>query len=281
MRRDQRRQRGLELGVLLLIGEVLNIGYDAIPPVTLVSIIGQALLYIGVINVPWEKWDVCISGKKVLHHHDYKSFFLSNVEHADDMHLYYNMISYLVKGRTLEYKYGSANFALLLAFLSTLTSFFYVAIAYVAAEFLENKHAMSSCAIGFSGVIFALKLLTTLENPVGHTYIQGFRVHVKYAAWAELVAIHVLVPNASFMGHLAGILAGLVYFKTPLRSVVDYLLSNFTGHPMRHGTHSSEYSRYYDDYDYYEERDNSYRQSSYSNRYQQPYRRPNNFGWRF
>ncbi|KAF6206657.1 hypothetical protein GE061_017893 [Apolygus lucorum] len=244
-----------------------------------VTIVGQALLYVGVINVPWEKWDVCISGKKVLHHHDYKSFFLSTVEHADDMHLYYNMISYLVKGRTLEYKYGSANFALLLAFISTLTSFFYVALAYVSAEFLENKYAMSSCAIGFSGVIFALKLLTTLENPVGHTYIQGFRVPVKYAAWAELVAIHVLVPNASFMGHLAGILAGLLYFKTPLRYVVDHLLSNFTGHPMRHGS-DGEYSRDYNDY-YNDERDYSYRQTSSRYGYQQPYRRPNNFGWRF
>lgn len=38
--------------------------------------------------------------------------------------------------------------------------------------------------------------------------IYGFRVPTKYAAWLELVLIHVLVPHSSFMGHMCGILAG-------------------------------------------------------------------------
>lgn len=94
---------------------------------------------------------MCISGKKVLYNGDYKTLFLSTIEHADDMHLYYNMISYMIKGRTLEYKYGSANFAILLALLSFLTPAIYVALAYVSAVYFHQKYAMSSCAIGFSG----------------------------------------------------------------------------------------------------------------------------------
>lgn len=33
----------------------------------------------------------------------------------------------------------------------------------------------------------------------------------QFAAWAELVVAQLLIPNASFFGHLCGILAGLLY----------------------------------------------------------------------
>ena len=81
----------------------------------------------------------------------------------------------------------------------------------------------------FKGVIFALKLITTLENSEGYSYIQGFRVPTRYTAWVELIAIHLLVPNASFIGHLAGILAGLTYMRTPVGSVIDFYLNLITG----------------------------------------------------
>lgn len=44
----------------------------------------------------------------------------------------------------------------------------------------------------------------------------GFKVHTRYAAWLELVLISVLVPNASFLGHLCGILAGVIYVEVPI-----------------------------------------------------------------
>ena len=39
----------------------------------------------------------------------------------------------------------------------------------------------------------------------------GIAVPLKYAAWLELVLISLITPNASFLGHLCGILAGLLY----------------------------------------------------------------------
>jgi len=62
----RRRNRGLELGVVLLLGEIIKVGFDNIPPVTLCTTAGQVLLYLGIINVPWEKWEVCISTESVL-----------------------------------------------------------------------------------------------------------------------------------------------------------------------------------------------------------------------
>lgn len=41
MSRNDRRNRGLELGVLLLFNELFSFGFGKVPPVTLLSIIGQ------------------------------------------------------------------------------------------------------------------------------------------------------------------------------------------------------------------------------------------------
>ena len=34
---------------------------------------------------------------------------------------------------------------------------------------------------------------------------------LQYVTWAELIYIQMLTPNASFLGHLAGILAGMLH----------------------------------------------------------------------
>ena len=81
-----------------------------------------------------------------------------------------------------------------------------------------------------AGVVFALKVITTMETSYyTQTSIAGIRMPSKYAPWAELVLIHILVPNASFMGHLAGILAGLTYTSTPFGYIVDSVIRGITG----------------------------------------------------
>lgn len=84
-------------------------------------------------------------------HKEYRRLVLSAVEHGDDMHLYYNMISLLIKGRTLERRMGSKNFALLLMILTVLTSSIYVGLGWACSTFMDDGHYMKTCAIGFSG----------------------------------------------------------------------------------------------------------------------------------
>lgn len=72
-------------------------------------------------------------------------------------------------------------------------------------------------------------MITTKENPPGISYIMGMTVPSRYAAWVELIAIHLLVPNASFAGHLAGILTGLVYTNTFIGTIIDQIISSLTG----------------------------------------------------
>lgn len=95
-----------------------------------------------------------------------------------------------------------------------------------------NAYLIQSPLVMFlvAGVVFALKVITTMEtSPYTHTNIAGITMPSKYAPWAELVLIHILVPNASFMGHLAGILSGLTYTSTPVGYLLDSIIRRITG----------------------------------------------------
>ncbi|XP_076041489.1 rhomboid-related protein 4-like [Oratosquilla oratoria] len=220
MARTQRRQAA-GLGVMLLANQLKRVGLDQIPPITLSAIIGQAALFLGLIPAPWERHEVCLSGESILVQKDYKRLVLSAIEHADDLHLYHNMVSFIFKGRTLESRYGSRKFLVLLLIFTLATSSMYVALVKMAAEYFHDWSHMRTCAIGFSGVLFALKVLTTYHSEENYKYIYGFKFPSKLAVWIELIIIHLMVPRSSFVGHLAGILVGLLYIMGPLRLVVD------------------------------------------------------------
>ena len=157
-------------------------------------------------------------------------FFIAPFVHVDDCHLYYNMGSLLWKGSQLEDRGGSVFFAVQVAVLAILSQLCAMGVVVVAALSGYNSWVYE-CAAGFSGVLFALKILLT-ANATGNTSVYGLHfisIPVRYAAWAELLVIYVLVPHSSFVGHLGGIIGGLVYLKlqrtgifaTVARGIVD------------------------------------------------------------
>ena len=226
--RSQRRQPGLQYGLVLLASQAMNYGIDRIPPATLISMAVQSLLYAGLIRVPWNPEDVCISALKVLKHKDWRSIVLSNFEHGSDMHLYYNMVSFLLKGSYLEPMYGTVNFSILLGLLSIGCGLMYVGLGYALTQITEDYGYFTACAIGFSAVLFALKVIVVCEEHDRPYNVGGFHVPSKFAVWAELVLIHLLVPNASFVGHLGGILIGCLYCYTFLGEFIDGKIAMLT-----------------------------------------------------
>ena len=54
---------------------------------------------------------------------------------------------------------------------------------------------------------------------------------LQYVAWVELVIISLVTPNASFLGHLAGILAGLFHVAVVDRSAGDHVPCLQQAHP--------------------------------------------------
>ena len=210
-----RRVPGAERTLALLVMAVLQHlqTLNFIPIVTLAVLAGLVFLHLSLSQATI--LSLAISAKTMLRLRALSEPWLliglgSQLVHLDDLHIYYNSLSFLHKGSQLEapHSRGSLGLAVLLLQLLVLTPAFYVALACAGAAALPALGLYAARAVGFSGVIFGLKAVLQATEE-GHAFVGGMRVPAKLAAWGELVLIQLATPNASFLGHLAGILAGL------------------------------------------------------------------------
>jgi rhomboid domain-containing protein 1 len=212
MQRSSRTRGGANLLVPLALAIMRHVHtLTFLPYVTLGTL--AVLFYLHLSTPHYIIENTAISARRMLSTAPFSTRWLtvgvgSQLLHLDDMHLYYNALSFLHKGTQLEHpaRCGAVRFGALLAVLTALTPAFYVALAVLADPLMPGLFFQQ--AVGFSGVIFALKVVLQ-AGATGEEVVGGFRVPAKLAAWAELVAIQLATPNASFLGHLAGILAGL------------------------------------------------------------------------
>jgi rhomboid domain-containing protein 1 len=103
--------------------------------------------------------DVCIHVPSIWYNHDWKRLFTAAVFHADDTHLYYNMLSLLWKGSQLELSMGSPRFAATLASLTALSHSLVVVGSMIAFRYFDYSNGLRSCA----GLLF--HVMHTLHSP--------------------------------------------------------------------------------------------------------------------
>ena len=233
-----------QIGILLLAYELFGaIGLTRVPPVTLALIGFQVCLFMKNLSAYfgiWTLWPtslLCLNAQTMLGSSSAQFYrvFTAPLFHVSDLHLYYNMVSFAWKGIRLERRYGMIGFIFTLALLMAMTGYIYVGICAFIAKYLNDDSYMNQCAIGFSGVIFALKVLANdSDGNFGLFYVPR-----TMAIWTELLIIQILVPNASFISHFSGILAGIILgdliptlyyivFQAPFRFIQKYPTTFFT-----------------------------------------------------
>ena len=225
MRRNRTRQPSpvlISLGIQLFSNLQMS---DYKPPITIFLIIINVFVHIApyphvfgfdLTNIGQN----CIQPSKIVQSLVYRKellmnrIILSSLIHADDVHLYYNMLSLCWKGINLEKEMGSGRFLKLVVY-SLVCSHVLLVVMACTLDYLAFPPHVSgyhSCAVGFSAVLFSLKYVWNSQSP-GTSHVMGMSIPSRYAAWLELVLISVLSPSASFLGHLAGILAGVLYVR--------------------------------------------------------------------
>lgn len=123
------------------------------------------------------------------------------------------MLSLLWKGIQLETSIGNAEFASTVAALVAMSQGITLLLAKALLLFFDYERPYyQEYAVGFSGVLFAMKVILNAQSD-DYTYVHGLLVPTRYAAWAELILIQMFVPGVSFLGHLGGILAGLLFLR--------------------------------------------------------------------
>lgn len=82
---------------------------------------------------------------------EWRRLLLSPLHHADDFHLYFNMVSFLWKGIRLERRLGGAWFLYLLSVFSVVTGVVYLLLETLLTELTQDQSYSMECAVGFSG----------------------------------------------------------------------------------------------------------------------------------
>uniref|UniRef100_A0A671U8E7 Rhomboid domain containing 1 n=2 Tax=Sparus aurata TaxID=8175 RepID=A0A671U8E7_SPAAU len=200
-----------------------------------------------------KKHKACVSLHHVYRNKEWRRLFLSPLHHVDDWHLYFNMASFLWKGIRLERRLGGGWFLYMLSVFSLLTDLVYLLLQAALTQLIDDPDPLvrmfaaqsNECAVGFSGVLFALKVVCNHYNPGGVTYVLHFRVSNRFASWVELVLIYLINPRSSLIGHLAGILVGLLFTLGPLKTIMQTCaeIVSSDGNNLRPGSYFS-YSGY-------------------------------------
>ena len=107
---------------------------------------------------------MCLWPRRILSAGEWWRLLAPVIMHADDMHLYYNMVSFIYKvfpflcadfslqGRHLERRFGSCHFLVVLLLFSIASTVTTVALSFGLDTVFPGSNFMSQCAVGFSGL---------------------------------------------------------------------------------------------------------------------------------
>lgn len=151
--------------------------------------------------------DVSTSYHKVVNERQYYRIITATFCHLNFLHLVFNMGSLYTVG-VLESALGSYYYfhrTILLIFLSEAI---WMLITYVLVKRFNMERFATSSAVGYSGVIFGWMTILQLYQPSFAIPLPGLNIPITFAPFISLVITQMLVPQASFLGHLSGIFAG-------------------------------------------------------------------------
>lgn len=146
--------------------------------------------------------------------------FSGATAHFEPLHLGFNMMSLYSLGMELEENFGSVNFFLYNVSLIVLTTAVMMGLTWLRIRNTGNTALSGTSTVGFSGILFAWMVVASLERsntcPVPFLPDMCFDTYnvlgLKFNAGplVQLVIAQFIMPRASFVGHLAGIVCGFL-----------------------------------------------------------------------
>mmetsp|Transcript_31999 Transcript_31999/g.51683 ORF Transcript_31999/g.51683 Transcript_31999/m.51683 type:complete len:267 (-) Transcript_31999:552-1352(-) len=150
----------------------------------------------------------------------------SSLTHISLLHLLFNMSSTWNLG-FLEVYLGPwiyIKYSLILLFLSSLLT---VGVYYVLADRFHMERYLRVYAVGYSCVVFGWMTISAILQPTSVLNFFGLQLPISYAPFGSLILTSILVPQASFLGHLAGIIIGLGIGWGLFEWVTTYWFANY------------------------------------------------------
>mmetsp|Transcript_1861 Transcript_1861/g.6636 ORF Transcript_1861/g.6636 Transcript_1861/m.6636 type:complete len:355 (-) Transcript_1861:31-1095(-) len=220
-------------------------GRRRLPPATALVVCGCCTVAVAslVFGRDLRLW--CLNARTVVHEGELWRLATAQWLHGGALHLLFNMLSLAGVGGQLETRtLGSARFLAVNVLLMAASALLYCGLAFLwaSAELLLGGSApslplvwrgMSTCAVGYSGVIFGLLVLRChLSEQPQFSFLGLGRVPAAYYPWLSLAAAQLLMPSVSFLGHLSGCIAGYLYVCGAIRwAVPDSFVSFIDSSP--------------------------------------------------
>ncbi|CAE7601271.1 RBL15, partial [Symbiodinium sp. KB8] len=132
--------------------------------------------------------------------------------HGGILHILMNMASLLAMGPSVESILGTAQFVTLVLAAVLLEGLIYVCVCVGCWAVTSDAAWLHMYAVGFSGVLFTLAVEEASLSPNPTRSVFGlFRVPTRLYPWVLLVLLQFAIPNISFLGHLSGLLVGVLH----------------------------------------------------------------------
>lgn len=130
--------------------------------------------------------------------------------HLNLLHIVFN-VSSLWSLRSIEKAFGTITYfkiSYILLIVSVLTT---MGIYHIWIKYGGIREYESTYAVGYSGVIFGLMTVGYVSAKQSRISFFGLSIPLSLAPFGSLLLTQLLIPNASFVGHLSGIIAGYMY----------------------------------------------------------------------
>jgi len=184
-----------------LLGDVISTPGTSL----MIAICIGVWLYIMQYNLNYE--DVGLSYHKIIIDKHYWRGITASLSHINILHLFFNMSS-LWSCRSIEIAFGTI-FYLKYSFLLMVASIAIILIFYHILIYRYNKEVyLHSMAVGYSCVVFGWMTVLSQFSSSQYFNLFGFKMPINLAPFGSLIFTSIIVQNASFIGHLSGIIVG-------------------------------------------------------------------------
>ncbi|KAG7672646.1 putative RHOMBOID-like protein 13 [Nannochloris sp. 'desiccata'] len=165
--------------------------------------------------------DVGMSYDRVLGEKELWRCGTSQLAHVELLHLVFNLSALWSVG-IAEQVLGPLYYLKITALLFLLSPVICLGLYHGAIKFTGKEHYRTTTAVGYSCVLFGWMTVLAVRQPGGITMLPLFgaaNLPMWLTPFGSLLFTSLVIPKASFVGHLAGILAGYL-ISIP---VFDYL----------------------------------------------------------
>lgn len=130
--------------------------------------------------------------------------------HLNLLHIVFN-VSSLWTMRSVEKVFGTITYFRISYILLIVSVLVTMGIYHIWVKYGGIREYETTYAVGYSGVIFGIMTVGYMSAKQSKISLFGFSIPLSLAPFGSLLLTQLLVPGASFVGHLSGIIAGYMY----------------------------------------------------------------------